>query len=253
MSISTTSTSRTSTAQSSVALLPVCTTMPAGPFSRIVTRTILRILDRTTRFLQRTPRRLDGVEHLRSVKSPFIIAPNHISLIDTPMIHLALPRDVARCTAVIGGLDFFAPRHGKSWMFNTWRRVVVWFLRSSMNVVLIDRRGGDYSNLEQIEGLMRDGWNIIIFPEASRSRDGQLGRLRSGVAELARRFHSPVIPCSIRGTNQVLPVGKTLPQHGSMHIQLGKPITFEHEESTRDFVERLRSSIPAIPVEDTSS
>ena len=120
-----------------------------------------------------------------------------------------------------------------------------------MNVVLIDRRGGDYSNLEQIEGLLRDGWNLIIFPEATRSRDGKLGRLRSGVAELAIRFDCPVVPCKMKGTNDVLPIGKSIPQHGAMHLRLGQPINTKPGESTRQFVQRLRQAIEGIDLEDS--
>jgi len=211
---------------------------------------VLQVLDRTTRAVQRITRNFSGEDHLDGAGTPFIIAANHLSLLDTPMLHLAMPRRHSRRTAVVGGLDFFAPRKGWPLRKNAWRRVVVWFLRSSMNVVLIDRRGGDYSNLDQIDGLLSRGWNLIIFPEATRSRTGGLGRLRSGVAELAHRHGCPVIPCRMKGTDEVLPIGGTIPQHGRMDITLGPALHMNEDESTRRFVERLGEAIMAIPVED---
>jgi 1-acyl-sn-glycerol-3-phosphate acyltransferase len=227
-------------------LLPVRTSIPASVPSRNTARAILKIIDRITRVVQRITRTIEGAHHLDEVGSPFIIASNHVSLLDTPTLHLSMPRRYSRRTAVVGGLDFFAPRRGWSWHRNAWRRVVVWFLRSSMNVVLIDRHGGDYSNLDQIEGLLRSGWNLIIFPEATRSRTGELGRLHLGVAELAHRHGCPVLPCKILGTNEVLPIGRTIPQHGAMTIRIGRPIEIDLTDSTRDFVKRIGDSIQAI-------
>ena len=250
MSLTSTSTSRSQTEHERVSLLPVRTSMPASAISRITARAVLQFLDRTTRAVQRISRTFDGAQHLDEAGSPFIIASNHVSLLDAPMLHLAMPRRHSRRTAVVGGLDFFSPRRGWSWRRNAWRRIVVWFLRSSMNVVLIDRRGGDYSNLDQIESLLRDGWNLIIFPEATRSRTGERGRLRSGVAELALRHRCTVLPCKIIGTNKVLPVGGTIPQHGAMDLRVGPPISIDPMSSTRDFVHCLGEAIEAIGTED---
>ena len=224
-------------------LLPVRTTIPAGRVSRILHRGLMRVMDRTTRTLRGIRREIDGLDRLEKTDKPFIIACNHLSLLDSPMIHLSLPRRHARRTAVVGGLDFFAPRSDLSMTENLWRRWVIRFIRGAVNVVLINRSGGDYSNLEQIETLVSEGWNLVIFPEATRSRSGEPGRMRLGVAELARRHDCTVLPTSIEGTDVVLPVGATFPRRGTMRIRIGEPIEIEPSESSRSFIERLGARI----------
>ena len=122
---------------------------------------------------------------------------------------------------------------------NLFRRVVVRFIRGAVNVALINRSGGDYSNLEQIDELLSKGWSLIIFPEATRSRSGELGRMRLGVAELARRYGCPVLPTHITGTDVVLPVGSSFPGKGSIDLRIGEPLTIEDDENSRAFIERL--------------
>lgn len=229
--------------------IQVRTAIPASLASRVLHRLNLRILDVGTRKIQGITRQVRGVEHLDEVSGPYIIACNHLSLLDSPMLHLSLPRRHARRTAVVGGLDFFAPRRGQPFAHVLWRRIVVWFIRSSINVALIDRSGGDYSNFELIEDLLSRGWCLIIFPEATRSRSGRLGRMRLGVAELARRHACPVLPCHFGGTDTVLPIGRTIPQAGVMRISIGAPIRIEESESTRMFIDRLTQRIDAVGME----
>ncbi len=230
--------------------IPVRTSIPASRLSRIMNRSILRFLDVITRKTKRIKRHVRGIEHLDEVNAPFIIACNHVSLLDSPMLHISLPRRHARRTAVIGGLDFFAPHRGRSFAHVVWRKTVIWFIRSSVNVALIDRSGGDYSNFEMIESLLSRGWSLVIFPEATRSRSGEPGRMRLGVAELAKLHGCPVLPGHFEGTNKVLPIGSTIPQHGVMRISVGAPMKISDSESTRSFVDRLARSIDTVGREE---
>jgi 1-acyl-sn-glycerol-3-phosphate acyltransferase len=231
-------------------LKPVRTTIPASLPGRILHRSILSCLVAMVRFGRRVSRRVTGMERLDRIDSPYIIACNHVSLLDSPVIHTVLPRRHARRTAVVGGLDFFAPREDLSRVGNGWRRLVVRFIRSSLNVVLINRSGGDYSNLEQIEDLLSRGWNLVIFPEATRSRSGELGRLRLGAAELAKRFRCPIVPTHLEGTNEVLPVGASLPGPGRIRIRFGEPMMIGESETTRCFMERVGARITELGEEE---
>ncbi len=229
--------------------LEVETRIPASLPSRLIHRNLLKSMVFSARNGLRIPVRIEGFERLDEIDAPFIIAPNHISLIDSPIMHIYLPRKHARQTAVVGGLDFFAPREGSSVRENLWRRLVVRFIRGAVNVALINRSGGDYSNLEQIDELLSKGWNLIIFPEATRSRTGKLGRMRLGVAELARRYGCPVMPAHISGTDQVLPVGGAFPRKGRITLKIGEPMSIEADESSRTFIERLGGRIEALGME----
>ena len=231
-------------------LLEVETRIPASLPSRLIHRNLLRSMVFSGRKSLRIPVKIEGFERLDEIDAPFIIAPNHISLIDSPIMHIYLPRRHANRTAVVGGLDFFAPREGSSTRENLWRRLVVRFIRGAVNVALINRSGGDYSNLEQIDELLSKGWNLVIFPEATRSRTGKLGRMRLGVAELAKRYGCPVMPAHISGTDQVLPVGGAFPRTGRITLRIGAPMEIGADESSRTFIERLGGRIEALGTEE---
>jgi 1-acyl-sn-glycerol-3-phosphate acyltransferase len=226
-------------------LLAVRTRIPASMPSRLLHRNVLRSLVFGIRRSKGISIRVEGLDKLDDLEAPFIIAPNHVSLLDSPILHINLPRRHARRTAVVGGLDFFAPREGAAITMNLFRRLVVRFIRGAVNVALINRSGGDYSNLEQIDELLSQGWSLIIFPEATRSRSGELGRMRLGVAELARRYGCPVLPTHISGTDVVLPVGSNFPVKGSIEIRIGEPLKIEEDENSRAFIERLGRQIVA--------
>jgi 1-acyl-sn-glycerol-3-phosphate acyltransferase len=231
-------------------LLEVKTRVPATLPSRLLHRSLLRTTVFCIQHSLRISLRLEGFERLDRIDAPFIIAPNHISLIDSPIMHLNLPSRHAVKTAVVGGLDFFAPREGSSIRENLWRRLVVRFIRGAVNVALINRSGGDYSNLERIDELLSKGWSLVIFPEATRSRTGQLGRMKLGVAELARRYGCPVLPAHIAGTDQVLPVGGGFPRKGEILLRIGEPMRIGAQESSRVFSERLGGRIVALGTEE---
>ena len=63
-----------------------------------------------------------------------------------------------------------------------------------------------------------------IYPEGTRSRDGRLYRGRTGVAHLALTAGCPVVPVGLRGTQDIQPVGSTLPRLASVTVRFGPPI-----------------------------
>lgn len=234
------------TTPSTPARLPVRTAVPASLISRIAARSILRFMDYTIRMVLWMPRHTFGLNNLNPTDTQFIIACNHLSLVDGPMLHLELPWHVARKTAIIGGLDFFAPRADGSWLHIVWRRIVVWFLRSSINVLMIDRRNGDYESIEKMCAPLDRGWNLVIYPEATRSRSGKMGRMHLGVAAIARQYNCRVIPTHITGTDETVPVGGILPRKTTLLVRFGTPLEMAEDESRRAFVERLRCAITAL-------
>ena len=91
-----------------------------------------------------------------------------------------------------------------------------------------------------------EGWSLVIFPEATRSRSGRMGRFRHGAAELARRHGLPVIPAHVDGTDSVLPPGVRWPQAGTLKIAFGDPLLAEEDESAAAFTSRLREAVATL-------
>ncbi|MCX7965108.1 MAG: 1-acyl-sn-glycerol-3-phosphate acyltransferase [Syntrophorhabdaceae bacterium] len=93
---------------------------------------------------------------------------------------------------------------------------------------------------------IKEGTNLIIFPEGTRSIDGRLLPFKKGVFSLAVRAGVPIIPVGIKGTFLLQPKGSFIPlKKGIIYINIGKPITVEGDkaqEKTR-VMNEVRSEI----------
>lgn len=222
--------------------------VPAPLWTRLVSRALLRTLHDVGQIVCRVPIERRGFEHFEGVGQAIVVA-NHHSLVDTPVLFVALPASRRARTATVGGLDYFAARRGQPWWERLFRRTVIAFIRGAMNVLLIDREGGEYSHIDRIDAMLVAGWSLMIFPEATRSRSGRMGRFRHGAAELARRHDLPVIPMHIDGTQRVLPPGVRWPRPATIRLRAGEPIRPIAEESVSDLTRRLRAAVDALRTE----
>lgn len=71
---------------------------------------------------------------------------------------------------------------------------------------------------------IREGYSLIVFPEGSRSRDGKLQDFKEGAFLLAIRYHIPIVPITIQGTDKVMPVGKMKISSAPVKITIHKPV-----------------------------
>ena len=216
--------------------------VPVSWPSRVLARSLLRFLHGSGKVVCRVPIEVSGREHVEGVDQSIVVA-NHNSLVDTPVLFLALPRARRDHTATVGGLDYFTPDPSQPRMERLFRSVVIWFIRSAMNVLLIERKGGEYSQIDRIDAMLAEGWSLVVFPEATRSRSGRMGRFRHGAAELARRNGLPVIPAYVDGTDTVLPPGVRWPKAGTLRIAFGEPLLSGEGESSAAFTSRLREAV----------
>ena len=129
-----------------------------------------------------TRRRVARRERLDELMGPAIFVANHNSHMDTPVILRALPGRWRRRTAVAAATDYF---YGKR------RNAVAASL--VFGTMPLDRNSGAGVGPRQTAHLgrhLREGGSLLVFPEGTRSRDGRVGRLRSGAALLAAE-HRP--------------------------------------------------------------
>src|ERR1044071_7581811 len=115
-----------------------------------------------------------GHERFAELTAPVVLVANHSSHLDTPAILRALPAAWRRRTVVAAAADHFYQHRsvasGVSLLFNT---------------VPVSRSGGGADALEHIQELVGDGWNLLIYAEGTRSRDGSIGRMHSARALVA--------------------------------------------------------------------
>lgn len=97
---------------------------------------------------------------------------------------------------------------------------------ATTGAVMIDRsnpRGAIESIRAGVAKLPKD-WSIVIFPEGTRSRTGELKHFKKGCIHLALGTKYPIVPIAVHGIREVTPSPSWLPRPGTVHIAVGEPI-----------------------------
>jgi 1-acyl-sn-glycerol-3-phosphate acyltransferase len=160
--------------------------------------------------------RVVGLDHLAEVRPPVIFVANHSSHMDTPCVLLALPRRLRRRTLVLAAADHFYRN-----------RVVGGMVTLAFGAVPLERQRPSLDSLRGIERLLQDGWNLLAYPEGTRSRDGRLYRGKTGIARIAMQAGVPVVPVGLRGTFHALPHDRKFPKRSRVEVRFGPPLTFD--------------------------
>lgn len=108
-----------------------------------------------------------------------------------------------------------------------------WFLRFN-DTIPIDRDAHAFSGMKETLRRLKRGESVVMFPEGTRSVDGEFKPLKLGFCALARRSKSSLMPVGIEGAYQAYPRGQSLPRPGRIHVVFGHPIPFEEYESMSD-------------------
>jgi 1-acyl-sn-glycerol-3-phosphate acyltransferase len=101
---------------------------------------------------------------------------------------------------------------------------VVGFLIRSVGGFPIQREGMGASGMKETLRRIRNGGIVLLFPEGTRSRDGELGELKSGIAVLAARAKVPIIPAGLAGTFEAWPRSWPFPLPHPIRVHYGPPI-----------------------------
>src|SRR5439155_2520192 len=91
-------------------------------------------------------------------------------------------------------------------------------------VVPIDQSRAAVSSLAFGAAVLRDGQNLVWYPEGQRSLSGKLQTFKPGIGILLHRFHVPVIPVFLQGTYAAMPPGTFLPRLRQITVRFGPPL-----------------------------
>jgi 1-acyl-sn-glycerol-3-phosphate acyltransferase len=171
-----------------------------------------------------------GAEDLVHAPQPAILAPNHESDIDTPLVLLALPHAWRSRTVVGAASDRFYRKRGYALASGFW-----------INTFPFDRGGGQRRGLAAAAAHLRDGRNVMLFPQGTRGA-GPEG-YRAGVAELALTAGVPIIPIHIEGTALVMPKGRGLNRRGKTKVTFARPLQPRPGETPDQLTTRLHDAI----------
>jgi 1-acyl-sn-glycerol-3-phosphate acyltransferase len=210
--------------------------------ARAVRETILQFLLAPLMDLYTRPR-VFGREIFRHLPHPVIFVANHSSHLDTPTILRALPLKWRQRTAVAAAADYFYKKRAAA------NAVALVF-----NTVPLARQGGGMGNgaTAHVDRLIDQRWNLLMFPEGTRSRDGRLGKMRSGAAAFAQAHGIPIVPIYVKGTHDAMPPGRNWPKRRHflsrrhrVEVHFGEPIWPGLDENRHDVMDRVRSFLEA--------
>jgi 1-acyl-sn-glycerol-3-phosphate acyltransferase len=181
--------------------------------------------------------KVEGLDRVR-VGQTYVFISNHQSIYDIPVIFAALPFQ----------LRIIAKESLGRFPFLGWHLIRAGHL-------LVDRRNPDRSGiLARWRRLVRDRLSLIIFPEGTRSANGEVGRFKAGSFLLALEAGLTIVPLSVSGSRHVMRKGRlmTCPGHVTLHVH--EPIATPKIDSptaddARDLAARIehvvRAGMPA--------
>ena len=182
--------------------------------------------------------KVEGREWVRDLERPVIFAANHSSHADTSLILHALGDHARERTVVAAAADYWFKRPLLG-------NIVSLFL----NTFPFSRTGGAQAQLHSSSQLLKSGWNLVLFPEGSRSPDGRIHEFKAGVGHLANETGTPVVPLHIRGAYQIMPKGQKLPLPGPVRVRIGKPMAPSPDEGSRQFTARVEKAVRTLALE----
>ena len=178
---------------------------------------------------------IEGREWVEDLDRPVILAANHTSHADTPLLLYALPDRVREQTVVGAAADYW---YRRPWLG---RAVALW-----LNTFPFSRTGGPQAVLHHSSLLLKSGWNLLIYPEGTRSPDGALQDFKPGIGFLAIETRTPVVPMHVRGSHTIMPKGRGYPLPAPTRVRIGRPLTPGSGEGSRVFTQRIEKAVRAL-------
>jgi 1-acyl-sn-glycerol-3-phosphate acyltransferase len=172
-----------------------------------------------------------GTSHIPHGRA--IIAPNHVSFFDPPLIGVSCPEEV----------HYLA----KDVLFESaWLGPII----RNLNAFPVSGNVGDLKTIKSLVHLLQSNEKVIIFPEGIRTFDGKLAPIKPGIALIALRAQAPIIPTYIHGTFEIWPRQNKYPKPwGKTICAFGTPIypeSYQHldkKEAQQAVAKEIQTSL----------
>lgn len=190
-----------------------------------------------------------GVENLAGLSGPTLLVANHSSHLDVGSVLATLPGAWRARTAVALTSDAF---------FHTWWKAgaaALGFDTFQLPEAEPSRDGQARFDVSPLASVLASGWNVLVFPEGNRTRDGVLQSFNAEVAGVAAKLSVPVVPIGIRGAFTAMPQGTGWPRKGRprVAVRYGAAVAAQQAESAEVFTARLHQAVADLIEEDATT
>jgi long-chain acyl-CoA synthetase len=191
--------------------------------------------------------RVQGKEHLCLLHSPVLFVSNHITQNDAGLILAALPFRFRRKLAVAMRGELLSelryPPDDVGWLRGLLWKIEWLLVTCFFNVFPLPQEGGFRRSFAFAGQAADRGYNVLVFPEGSRTKDGTMQPFRRGTGLLVEGLNVRVVPVKIDGLFELKARQKHVARPGQISITFGEPVAYEAGTDadfiTRDLAERV--------------
>ena len=162
---------------------------------------------------------VSGLKNIKSNKKPYFFVSNHASALDIPLAFAGIPN----------WLVSIAKIELKSVFILGW-------VMSSGGHIFVDRRNKDkaYKSLEDAKKLLNSSpRSVLLFPEGTRTKNGDLLKMKTGGINVAIELGIPIIPMACKGTFEMLKNNANSLGVGVLELRIGEPIITEKDKKLK--------------------
>jgi len=171
---------------------------------------------------------IKGKENIPA-NGPMIIAPNHQSYLDGALLSIGLPLNILKNSYFYATEDHVQGSLRKSYAQHS-------------NIILMER-GNLRDSILKLAEVLKQGKNVIIFPEGSRSHTGKLSDFKKTFAILGRELQVPILPVCIKGAFEALPRTKRFISPSKIEVEYLKPVIPDANSSYDEIADQVKQTI----------
>jgi long-chain acyl-CoA synthetase len=181
---------------------------------------------------------------------PMLIICNHVTAYDGALVEYALPGRLRRrvAAAMQGEMleDFRHFRDPDTGRFMLFGPAAYWLVTALYNVFPLPRRKDFQRSFAHAGEALDHGYNVLVFPEGTRSPEGKLARFRPGIGSLVKQAQTAVLPVAILGLGELKVKGRGWFRSGKIEVRVGEPLRFGPLESESAITERLHAEVSSL-------
>ena len=179
-----------------------------------------------------SPLTINDRQRLKPLRGAAIFVSNHSSALDAVVMLQAMTNRFRFRAFVVAAADSIFKRK--------WEATLT---RLLINTFPIPRAGGARPALDRLKEHLARRWSVVIFPEGTLSRTGNIGTFKKGAAILAIDAGVPIVPAYIDGMYEVFPRFRRLPRFHPAAITFGDPVRPEPGEDYDTFIARVEQAV----------